>query len=106
MAHTTNTVAALIDLWKATPTGRTRGANFALSQDTGIKYGTVRVMRHRESINPKHWSAIIEAARKHAESGLPGFDDVNADLLVKLATVGRPKTRASLSGSAQDLVAA
>lgn len=96
---------ALLDLWAETPVGQKRGANIAVSKDLGVKATTVRSMRHRKSVNQKYWSSILEAAKRHAASGVPGFNTVNADLLVRIATVAR-SDNASRDGSAQGLVAA
>lgn len=63
--------ADIIDLWPSI-------AKFA--DDIGCKYVTAQVARHRKSIAPRRWPAVVAAAHQR------GFEQVTIDLLSSLAT--------------------
>lgn len=85
-------IADIIGLWGTTPIGRKRKANIALSIDLNIPATVVRSMRHRNSISKRYWSDLIAAAERHAKDPTtsPGFQYVNAKLLIELSAVHRP----------------
>ncbi len=51
-------------------------AQFA--EDVGIHYVTAQVMRHRNSIGPDHWPAVVDAAQRR------GFSEITLELLCRL----------------------
>lgn len=40
------------------------------ASDLGVKYVTAQLMRHRDSIAPRHWNNVVLAARKRSISGV------------------------------------
>lgn len=48
------------------------------ADDVGIHYVTAQVMRHRNSISPDHWPAVVDAAQRR------GFREITLDLLCRL----------------------
>ena len=59
--------------------------------DIGVKYVTAQVMRHRNSIDSKHWKALVSGAEKRL------FSDVTLDRLAEIsahkASAAHRKTR-------------
>lgn len=66
-----NDFRSVIDRWP-----KPSIAQFA--EDVGVHYVTAQLMRHRNSISPDHWPAVVEAAQ------LRGFDEITLDLLLRL----------------------
>ncbi len=64
------TVADLINKWDS---------DADLARDIGLNPSHISMMKLRNSIHPRHWTAIIKAAR---ERGIKG---INADVLGKIA---------------------
>lgn len=42
----------------------------AFAADLGVKYVTAQLMRHRDSIAPRHWNNVVLAAKKRAIPGV------------------------------------
>jgi hypothetical protein len=56
------------------------------AEDIGVNYVTAQVMKHRDSINSRHWLNVVKAAEAR------GFEQVTVELLASLKTPGnRPK---------------
>lgn len=53
------------------------------AEDIGVLYVTAQVMKHRNSIHPRHWDAVITAA---AARGIPG---ITYELLSRTRPRGR-----------------
>jgi hypothetical protein len=56
-----STFRSIIDKWPSL-------AEFA--SDLGVKYVTAQLMRHRNSIAPKHWKNVVSAARDRKITGV------------------------------------
>lgn len=57
------TFSDIIDLWP-----KPSIATFA--DDIGVVYVTAQVMRYRDSINSKHWDAVVAAAKRRGIHGV------------------------------------
>lgn len=66
-----------------------RITNFA--SDIGVSYVTAQLMRHRDSINPDHWPAIVDAAKRR------GIPNITLALLTELRAKRKRTERAAAS---------
>lgn len=65
-----STFSRLIDRWQTVA---------AFADEIGVAYVTAHAMKTRDSINARHWPAVMAAARKH------GWDDVTLESLVEMS---------------------
>lgn len=66
----------IIDRWPSLAT---------YASDIDVAYVTAQVMRYRGSIHPRHWDAVVDAAR------IRGWEDITHELLSRTRPKGRPK---------------
>lgn len=80
--------AEIIDLWPS-PSLR------SFADDIGVRYVTAQLMRHRNSIAPKYWNAVVAGAERRRISG------VTLELFAKLAAEEdeRPKRKRKAASS-------
>ncbi len=69
------------------------------SDDIGVLYNSVSVMKHRNSIAPRYWPALIAAAQRR------GFSDVTLELLLRLRPVRKQSRRKSKGSNAEQVPA-
>lgn len=83
------TFSGIIDKWPSLQ---------EFAEDIGVKYVTAQVMRHRNSIDSKHWKALVCGAEKRL------FADVTLEALAEIAadraTQPRPRKRREMQSAA------
>jgi hypothetical protein len=92
MTDTPTSFRELIDLWPHPSIG-------TVAEDLGVPYGTVQVMRHRDSIASEHWASLVDGARRRR---FEGWRTVTIELLARLkaAKARRPHPKHGISATA------
>lgn len=83
MTNAPSSFRELIDLWPHPSIG-------AVAEDLGVPYGTVQVMRHRDSIASEHWAALVDGARRRR---FEGWRTVTIEMLARLKAAKAAKAR-------------
>lgn len=62
--------ADIIDRWPSDSGPPKRTSLQVFSDDLGVKYVTAQVMRHRNSIAPRYWEGLVDAAKRRKIKGV------------------------------------